>query len=181
MKTQKNQRKLSKKLIITSIVLGAAILVTIGYLLVSAGTFTGKSENQTSAPSPINTVDYEEPTDSQKEAGDTTKTETINETTPTTPSAANKVTITALQQTEDSLQIRSYVDTLSSTGNCKLTLSNASKTIEKNTPIQASADVSTCQGFDIPLAELSTGNWSVQIQYIIGNSTSTATSTIEIK
>jgi hypothetical protein len=76
------------------------------------------------------------------------------------------ITITSANQNGSTLQIRALIGAVENTGTCTLTLSQTGQqTITKTAGTQALASVSTCQGFDIPTSELSTGVWHVTITY----------------
>lgn len=124
-----------------------------------------------------NAVNYDKPTDEQKQAGDTIKEQSVGKTDTTTsddpsspePQANGKstvdVTITAKNKNGSLLQIRSLIGTISSSGTCTLTLSKGSAVITKTAGIQPQASESTCKGFDVPLGELSTGNWQINLRF----------------
>ena len=66
---------------------------------------------------------------------------------------------------EGNLVIRTTINNDGSVGNCKLTLTKQSsgQTITKKSTIITNPHTSTCQGFDIPVAELSSGVWDISI------------------
>lgn len=80
---------------------------------------------------------------------------------------AVEVTITASSLSSNSsvYQIRSIIGLVTASGTCSLTLTNGEKTITKAAAIQALSSDSTCQGFDIPLSELSSGSWSATLRF----------------
>lgn len=123
--------------------------------------------------------------DQEKEAGNQTKTDTVNPSTSPSPSTQpqNSVTIeiTASNQNGSVYQLRTLINDVISGGSCNLTLTKGSAVVTKTAPIQSLAQSSTCQGFDIPVSELSKGTWNVKINLSDSNVNGSVTSTIEIK
>lgn len=69
------------------------------------------------------------------------------------------------------LVIRTNIDQFLSEGSCYLKLSNNTTVIEKQSNLIINPASSTCDGFNLPLAELSNGNWDIEIT-ISGNNKS---------
>lgn len=170
-----------KKIIIPIIVLVVLGVGVSTYALMQSSSDTPANNNQTAAPNPVNTVDYSDPSSNQKDTGDKTKQNTVNSSDTSNIKTDRTVTITALQQNNNVLQARSYIDTVVTTGTCTLTLTNAASTVTKQASIQSTADISTCQGFDVNMSELSTGQWSVKIQYKLDTGTYEATSSVQVQ
>lgn len=128
-----------------------------------------------------NDVDLSPSTDEQQDAGSTIKNDALNKNDE--PSAEYlTVTITAANQNDASLQIRTTLDAISSDGNCTLKLSGPSgKVVEKTAKTQALASNSTCQGFDVPVTELSPGNWKVTVSATMSNKSGSASQDIVIR
>lgn len=109
---------------------------------------------------------------------DSSKTSTPNDTPlpPTTvESGKDKVEliITAENQSDTSYQVRTQIGYVTNEGNCTLTLKKDTAVITKTAAIYPLAKTSTCQGFDIPITELSAGTWQMNITFsnstLIGN------------
>lgn len=75
------------------------------------------------------------------------------------------VSITAANQNESMYQIRTLIGLITSEGNCTLTLTNGSQKIIKSAKVQSLPSGSTCQGFDIPLTELTKGTWQLTVEF----------------
>ena len=186
-KTPKSKKK---TLVIGIIIVALTAGLLIIYLYPMKGTLFGWSPIKSSVPG----VNLDAPTDEQKQAGENTKDASLNspeeqkpnntnETpTPPTPTQGSKstvgLTITAVNQNPPSLQIRSEIGAVTSEGTCTLTLTKGTKTITKTAEIQALPRISTCKGFDIPLSELSSGQWNVALHF--ENNTLTADTTKQI-
>lgn len=89
---------------------------------------------------------------------------------PPTPQPNGKsvvtMSITAANQNGSLLQIRSLIEIVNSSGTCTLTLSKAgASSVVKTAGIQPLASSSTCQGFDVPVSQLSQGIWSVDLVF----------------
>lgn len=112
-------------------------------------------------------------TEDQIKAGDQTKSNSNNDTPPSPTDLPNsdkkniQMSITAISQNDQYLQIRSLINAVDDTGVCTLTISSASTDLIKETAeTQQQAKISTCKGFDIPLSKLSKGSLSVSIEYV---------------
>ena len=73
------------------------------------------------------------------------------------------------------LILRVNINQYLSTGICNLTLTSGSNTITKTVNIVAVASTSTCEGFDVPVSELSSGAWQISINIQSGDKTGTIT------
>jgi hypothetical protein len=164
---QKHNRK--KVFIITAII-----------LLLGAGGYTAYAASaelwpfQKSSDGTNHGVDYNPPTNEQKEAGDRTKDETINnaeqeQSNPPTAKPTGKqsvgVTITSANQNGSFLQIRTLIQALDS-GTCTLTLQKGTAAaITKTSSVQPLANSTTCQGFNIKTSELAPGKWTIKLVF----------------
>ena len=93
------------------------------------------------------------------------------------------VTITSTSQTEDTVRIRTLIDTVTSTGECTLEATNnqTSAKIIKNTDIQALPNGSTCRGFDVTKSEMTTGSWTVVVTSSIDDKSGLDKTKVEVK
>lgn len=72
--------------------------------------------------------------------------------------------ITYADVINDKLIIRVNIDQFLSSGNCNLTMSrNGATYYTKSVAIQESVTTSTCDGYEIPVSELSNGDFTVEI------------------
>lgn len=69
------------------------------------------------------------------------------------------------------LVIRTNIDQFISEGSCNLKLSNNTAVIEKQSTLVTNPSSSTCDGFNVPLVELSNGDWDIEIT-VSGNNKS---------
>lgn len=81
---------------------------------------------------------------------------------------------------EGNLIIRTTINQSISSGTCQLTLSSNGRTVTKSTNISQNPSSSTCQGFDIPVSELSQGTWQIDIEITSGDKNTTLKGTVEI-
>ena len=82
------------------------------------------------------------------------------------PNTLDEITgyISYLAVNDDHFSIRLTINQfLESPGTCTATFSLGSQTVVKTSPTLSDASTSTCEGFDIPLSELSSGDWDVSI------------------
>lgn len=61
------------------------------------------------------------------------------------------------------LVIRTTINQTVGSGTCQLTLRNGSNVVIKDSGIIQNPSSSTCEGFNVPTAELGGGNWSISI------------------
>ncbi len=135
----------------------------------------------------VNVVNTDKPTSGEIKAGKDIKKETIigssgSDSAGSNTGAANPiaVTISAANQNGEVLQIRAFGDIVTNGGLCQLTLTKGSNSITKSAPTQAAANISTCQGFDIPMSELSSGTWELKVIVSDGSRSGTAIKKIEL-
>lgn len=91
------------------------------------------------------------------------------------------MSITASTQNGSVFQIRTLIQGLAPNGTCTLQLSKGSATVTKTAGVSLFAQTSTCQGFDIPLSELTPGKWSVKASFEGDSKSGETTSEIEVK
>jgi len=90
-------------------------------------------------------------------------------------------TITYIKQEYDLLKIGVDIGTITSSGECILTLSKDEKKLSYPVGIQPLASSSTCRGFEIPAVELSTGDWKISIVINSGDKSTTLTDSVIIE
>lgn len=103
--------------------------------------------------------------------------------TQTNGKSSVEVSITAANQTDNSLQVRALISVLDTSGTCTLSLRKQSsdQLVTKTVGVQALANTATCKGFDIPLSELSTGTWDATLAFHSTDFTGSSSQTITIK
>lgn len=182
----KNKHKFPKKIIVICIVAISLFACAPIYVYNFKGNLFGWKSSQDSIDN-SSPIDYNPATEEQKQAGNRAKSGS-NDTplAPTIIPGSNKkgvqVTITAANQNESTLQIRSLIGAVESTGKCTLTLtSTGQSTVIKTSTTQALASTSTCQGFDVPISELSVGAWRILIEFSSDTLTGSVTKDIVIK
>jgi hypothetical protein len=143
-------------------------------------------------------INLSEPSDSQLKAGTETKKQTVasdksraqvgsdQPPMPTPQPGSSKsnveVTITAANQNNTTLQIRTLISAVVNSGSCILTFANNSgKNLTYTASIQPLSTTSTCKGFDIPTSDLSPGSWSITVAYNNDTLTGSASKNITIK
>jgi hypothetical protein len=178
----------TKKVLIISGVIIVLIAIPVTYVYAFNGSLFGWQKPTTEI---INhdqkSVNYEPATPEQQKAGTTIKSgSTDTPPAPTVIPGSDKknvqITITAANQNESTLQIRTLISAVEGTGVCTLTLTSAGKpTVTKTSDSQALASISTCQGFDIPISELPVGTWHAVIDYSSTALTGSANQDIVVK
>ena len=168
MKINKDHRFFTpKKLLITLVIIVLGLGSYVAYAIFSASRQSSTREFQDS-------INYEPPTDEQKEAGDKQKEETISKNDDAASASNNdqrqdiKVSYTALNQADGQLLVRALIDTVTNDGVCALTLTKGDVVVTKTAGTQSGPSSSTCKGFNVLVSELSSGEWTVQLQVEVG-------------
>jgi hypothetical protein len=161
--------------------------ITIIVLAVSAGVAAyiyssqqKASDNIAKEEKRINTINLDPPTKEEKDTGLDAKKQTLENEDEPSQSSAFTVTLTSANKNGEIFQIRSLISKLSGSGTCELHMVKGSDTITKTANIQAMANSSTCQGFNIPLSELSSGTWKITLTVTIDNTKEQTSKDVEI-
>lgn len=177
------KKKTSKKPLI--VVISTLLVIIIGWLLYTYHYQTWPFTTNKSQTSPTNSkIDYSPPSGDQTKTGADVKSQIANsdkdsasssQSSPTSQPSTLGVSITTVQPGQ-TVRIRTIIDTVTSSGKCKLNMSGPNgKTYTATAATQAMASSSTCQGFDIPMTSLSSGDWQISITVTDGSSTGSAT------
>ncbi|MBP9738452.1 hypothetical protein KBD20_02060 [Candidatus Saccharibacteria bacterium] len=186
MKIQK--RKMSrKKILITTI----AVLILFGIGGYLAYVYFSSTNNSSTS------INYDEATSEQKNAGNQTKDSSVDANDKSKPISGSdqpaapvpqengkgkiSATMTAANQNGSLVQIRFDIGGVTSTGTCTLTLKNGSKSVTKSTGVQALAGSTTCKGFDVPVSELSPGVWQTTLHFENDSLAADTAGTIEVQ
>jgi len=75
--------------------------------------------------------------------------------------------ITAANQNDSSVAIRTLIKTITSQGVCKLTIeaTDSGKTYRSSADVQALPSSTTCKGFSVLTSELGSGEWNITVAY----------------
>ncbi len=74
---------------------------------------------------------------------------------------------------DGNLTLRVTIDQSLTSGTCSLKLTSAGKTVTRSAPVITNPSSSTCEGFSVPVSELSSGQWTIEITVTSGNRTGT--------
>ena len=182
---------LSKKILLVSVIFLLVVMAVLAYVYALNGNLFGWKIAQNTPT----TINYGPPTPNQLQNGTTIKSNnaspnsTSGSDQPSAPTPISEssqksvsVSITAANQNGPTLQIRVLIGVVENKGACTLTLEQTGqKTVTKTAGTQALASSSTCQGFDIPITELSTGVWHIAVTYNSPLLTGATTKDITIK
>lgn len=180
------QKDNTKRLIIVIIILVAAAIVASG-LYVAYGTNLFNHSKDTDS-----TINERAPTNEEVDAGAEIKDESVNGSkdgssdTPAAPIPQENgkskviVSITSSNVNSGTLQVRALIEAVVSNGTCTLTLTKDDNTITKTSNTQALPSTSTCQGFDIPTSELSSGQWTLNLTFNTETYEGNVTTTVSI-
>lgn len=183
---KKLKRTRSKKilsLVIIAVILVAAASVGYYYMRQNSKSSIESQENAKTTTEVANEMPDPVPATPDEEAdASQTKQSTVDKAkTPSPSPTALGVSFTAANQAGNTLQVRLKIDQIISQGTCTLTLKKDGKTVTKTASVYASASLSTCKGFDVPLSELSAGTWQLSATVSSNSLKGSATSQTEIK
>lgn len=181
-------QKASKKVVL--IILAIFVITGSGlayYVFGLNGSLFGWKFRQEVTPS---TIDLAPPTQEQQQAGQDVKQSSIDKDkgkpnqdsdTPQVDEGTLNVAFTSVHQNDATLQARVQIDPLISDGSCTLTLTKDGDTITKTAAVHAMASISTCQGFDVPVSELSSGTWNLTLSVTSGSASGSASTSTQIQ
>lgn len=178
-------RKPSKKpLVLGGIGVAALLVASLSYYVfaMNGSLFGWQLRPETSQDgSGDNNVNMEPATDEQKQAGQDTKQQTVEEAEkPEREPTTLSVSITSATQSGATLRVRTMIQQVVS-GTCTLTLKMGSETVTKTAETFPNASATTCKGFDVPVAELSAGIWDATVSVTAGKATGAATTTVNVE
>lgn len=161
-------------LIISAIILTLLLSAGIIYAILNKSALKIDTKGSSST---VNTVNYSGPTAEQSNPTIDSQGSAQSDTTDTLD-----VTITSANQNSGVLQVRSLVTPLIGVGTCALRLERSGYTsIVKTASTQNLSSSSTCQGFDIPIATLSSGAWAITLTVTSAGTSGKATSEVTIE
>lgn len=173
------------------IIIASAVLVIIAGIIFArvllnmptVSTSTSQPSSPTESTNNLNNVDYNAPSDEQKNAAlDTNPKNPAQSESPAQPTNTVTVEITAAVQDGTKLQLRALISELTATGTCTLRLTNTGQQdVVMVVGIQALSSTSTCKGFDVDTSNLSKGTWTATISVTAGSLTGTATKEVSIQ
>lgn len=186
-----NRKKSNKRITVVIVAIAAIIALVIGFMfLTKTGLFM---------PIASNNNDNTNLSKDEKTAADTIKDRVTEDAKndsggtgsdplpkPTQPEGSSKpivgLDITSVNQDATTLRIRTIVQTISSSGNCTISMKGPSgKSYTDKVEAQPLPSSSTCKGFDIPISSLSTGDWTVTINYEDASVTGSATKEVSVQ
>lgn len=183
MQLPRKSHKLSKSLVTLGLIAAVGVLLS-GGIFVYKKLQVNNSQPQPQSDIYKQKVDLSEPTEDQLKSAQATKEQSLTEnstgTSPATTDANFIITAKNVNISSSTLQIRTLLSDVASQGTCILTLTKSSATVSRNVAIQAGPADSTCQGFDIPLSELSNGTWAIRITVTAPNINKTIEDKIDV-
>jgi hypothetical protein len=186
--TQSNNIKRNAIISIAAILL-LGLLGTATAYYYRAGPFTPKMDNS---------VNLNKPSEEELKSGSDIKQQTVtsdenksqigSDPTPEPQPIENSnkksihAEISAANQDESFLYVRTLIQTVASSGTCELILTGPqNKTYTAIAAIQPLPSSSTCKGFDIPLSSLTPGAWTIKINFNNDELTASANKEVTIK
>lgn len=187
----RRRQKSSKKLLILAII--SIVLVIASGLLVALEKFGVTDLYQVNEPltntTPDSTItqsiDYSPATTTDNE--DINQKKTSGQLVPDIPTTTTieksiDVSLTAAGQDTPNgpLVVRALITSVSS-GQCTLTLTRTDTTKTYTSSVVLAGTYYTCEGFDIPIKDLSPGQWQIGLTVVSGDQTGKVSQTTEVK
>ena len=124
---------------------------------------SNKTDTVISETTPVQKTAEKEPETKEKESDDG---KNLKQNEGEDPNSLDSLTgsVASANKNGENLSIRINIDQYLSNGTCTLHLENGSKTIKRSASIIPTASTSSCEGFDVPLSELYSGNWGIIIE-----------------
>lgn len=164
---QNIKRTSSKKKAV--IILVAVIIAAASGIAVFALTRPA-NESSREVSKPANTIDYDAPSEEQKQAGTDAKKDFIERTDKEANEEAQQSTVssasfTSINQEGATLRIRTVISS-NKEGVCTLTLERSGQSkVTQEAATQDMGSYSTCKGFDIDVSGLAKGRWNVSLRF----------------
>ena len=174
-------RKSTVAIIVALMLIIAVAAGSFVYVYAFNGNLFGWSNQTQQKTDDADGVNYEAPTEEEVTTGSSIKQDSIENNKTSTPSSSLDLSITALNQTSDTLRVRVLIPSIVSSGTCTASLVKGSLLVSRSVETQALSNASTCKGFDIPLSELAAGKWNITVNFENETQKGTTSSTVEIK
>lgn len=129
----------------------------------------------------LNGTSYSQPTEEQKNGGGSIKENPTNQNKEPQSSTNNlTIDLVAFQKSNGEVHINANIrDFVTSSGSCKMSISQGAVTKTYEADIVAIAGYSTCKGFDVP--NLTSGTWQVSVNVSSGEHSGNSTTSVEVK
>lgn len=102
-----------------------------------------------------------------------------NTGTYTPPANSNGITVVAMQSNSQVIVTTKLVGY--SDGTCNLSITNGAKTFSQSATVIYQPQYSTCAGFTVPVEQLGTGGWTINLTVTSGGITTTKSAAFEAK
>lgn len=98
------------------------------------------------------------------------------------PNTGNTITgvINFKAVTDGTLTLRTTIEQSLTSGTCTLTLSSNGRTVTKTANIAPNPSSSTCEGFSVPVSELGSGQWNIEISIVSDDRTGVLKDSVNI-
>ena len=169
-------RKNKKTLIIPLLVIVFIVIVIV------IGMLWAKNNNpQSTSTNNQNTTQADKDTNNTANS-ETEKDNTSSDASPKPPSDTVGVIVVDASQYDNIFEVRAYANATEA-GTCTYTFAKDGKVITKKSNANSGPSTASCETLDVPVAELSKGNWDLTIKYTSTSNSFTGSTkaTISIK
>jgi hypothetical protein len=170
-----------------SLVTASVILISIFVVIILEKNnvtklFTKKEIAQESTePRPVNSVSYSPASTAEQQEGDALKQELINNSNK--PANSSNITVSFSAATQDTpggpVIIKALING-ATVGSCKLVLSKEGTEKTYNSAVTNLGTYYGCDGFSVPVSDLSAGSWKATLSVANGGSSGSAEQQVEV-
>jgi hypothetical protein len=178
-----NNRKLAKiSLVIASVILIGVFAVVVLEKNNVTKLFTNQEPaQQATEPRPVNSVSYSPTSTTEQQEGDAIKQELIDNSNK--PAKPGNITVSFSAATQDTPGGPVIVKALingTATGSCKLIMSKDGVEKSYNASVINLGTYYGCDGFSVPVSDLSNGSWKAALIVTNGSSSGSAEQQVEV-
>jgi len=168
MKYKKSTNNGSKKAIIVLLSFITFALLSL-IILELSGVINLRKDSSPSDDSikPVNTINYDPPTEEEKTSGDKQKQEIIEKEEPKTDLNSANLIIVDASQYDDEIEVRAFASNVLENGTCTYSFSLAGQTtVTKETAAYADASTTPCITLTLPRADFAvSGDWQLTVTF----------------
>ena len=175
------KKRNTKKIIIITSLLIVVCIISLG-LYVYSSRNNNVDQSPTNIEDQVNKVNYDPPTEVEKNSGDVKKETIVNESSEKKKPSTAKVAITDASQYENEIEVRAFVSNVVKDGTCKIVFSQNTSSFTKEVPAYADASTTPCITLTLPRSQFSnSGTWVVEVIYSNDSVTGNASTKMEIQ
>ena len=166
----RHTRRRPLKTVVILLILAIAGVLFAKLLFDSSAKNSTESSTDNSTTFSTNPVENSSASSNTSSSGELPKKKEVEKYDGSNPNDSPSLTgaINTARISGEMLIIRVSIDQYLSSGDCSLSLTSENDVFESSSPIISDVSTSTCEGFDIPVSSLKSGNYSININLSSG-------------